>query len=292
MNFRLIILLTICFSSVAVAQPPTPQPPPVEVETSASDDPTPQAEKPASDDPSETAVSDASKSGPSEEELATARKLFADGVAAANQNNYPLAIRRFRAAQNIKDAPAIRLNLATALSRRGENLEAAQLAESVIHDAESSADLVEKATALRTQLAPRVAAVNVTVMGASGPADTTLDARAIPIGRDIAVAPGTHMVQVVRDNVILARQSVNTPVGQVQQVSLNVLSVESAAQSTETPPPEEPTENKTPLHKDWRFWTVVGAAVVVIAVVAIIIVASSGTESPIEGNFTPGVLQW
>jgi hypothetical protein len=85
---------------------------------------------------------------PSEAELAVARERFREGVAAAERGRYDVAVRAFRAALEVRDAAAVRFNLASALFELGEDVEAFALARGVHQDADAPADLRERATFL------------------------------------------------------------------------------------------------------------------------------------------------
>ena len=230
--------------------------------------------------------------GPTPEQLAEARALFADGVRYAGGGEFERAVIAFRRAKEIKDAPAIRYNLASALFETGGLVEAAKEAQTVADDPEAPAELSERASVLVREIRRQLATLTIRL---GGEADgVRVDDRLLTaeeLRGPISLEPGTHTVVGLRQGRETTRRELEIPAGGQAHIDVSVIPspVETAAA---TPPTADP-EPGTTLVKDWRFWTVVGAGVVAVVTVIIIIAAvSGGTEDPAMGDFQPGVLEW
>lgn len=137
---------------------------------------------------------------PSAEALETARRLFAEGVTAAEQNRWEEARERFTRAFEIHHAPSIRFNLALAHQNTGNILEAIEHYRQFLREVTDGTEGVRMAAA-RAQidaLSPRLAQLRVETTGDTA-RSFALDGRAQPLamlGVDVPVNPGPHTVDV------------------------------------------------------------------------------------------------
>jgi hypothetical protein len=235
-----------------------------------------------------TTTASAQETDPEAEDTARARTLFSEGVALAAEEEFADAADRFRAAYAIHPTPAIAYNLAAALVKLDLLLEASELVRSVTNDPESSPQVRQLAEALRPQIDERMARLTVRVDGDIGSARVNVDEREMrnqELGVPFPMDPGDHVVAAVRNGEVLEQQPVTLEVAGSAEVTL--------AASTWPPEEEEivdvpPPEPGPAFYETWWFWTIVGLAVVGGTVA--VILAASGTEDPVAGNATPGVV--
>lgn len=251
----------------------------------------PAAEPPGLSDPAAEPPAD-----PSEARTERARQLFSEGIGHVERRDWRAAADSFREAQALRDAPAIRYNLASALFELDELREADALVAGVLADPETPEDVRSHAQTLRAQIRERAAMVTVHVDGAGQ--DVTVQVNGDPIdqdriGAEMALTPGTHTFVASQGGREVAREEVTVAAADIREVRLAVApSPMDAAGAGE--PFEEPVDEggETSLVGDWRLWAAVGGAVAVIAIVVIAVAASGGVEDPVQGNFEPGVLRW
>jgi hypothetical protein len=223
-----------------------------------------------------------------------ARELFAEGVACVEQHETACAERAFRQALELRDAPAVRYNLASALFDLGRYPEAARLTASVLADETTPEAIRGHAEMLHGQLEQSAGTLQITVAGAED-AEVQIDGETIPASQlaSVAVAPGSRVVTAVRGGEELARREVDVEARATVPVELTIVpTAEQTAALAEVDQGEPPA---VPLHEDWRFWAAVGGAVAVAVVIIAVVaaVASTGNvEDPISGDYEPGVLSW
>lgn len=232
---------------------------------------------------------------PTEAQLAAARERFREGVAAAERGRYDVAVRAFRAALEVRDAAAVRFNLASALFELGEDVEAFALARSVHEDASAPAELRERATFLEREVRGRNAVVEVQLGGLADGA--RLGDRVLTpaeLGVPILLEPGTVEVLGLRGGEVVTRRSLPLRAGAEAYVDVSVvptpteLAREEAARDEQSPLAEGPRERSRV-----GLFVGIGAVVAVAAVVVIAVVATRDTtEAPVRGDFEPGVIRW
>lgn len=220
-----------------------------------------------------------------------ARDLFAEGIELIEQESFAEAAGKFEAALALRDAPAVRYNLALCYYQLGRYVEAEPLIDGLLADEETPADVREQVTNVRRGLDERAGKLVVEVTGAGG-GEVAVDGHSVDaarIGRPMAASPGEHVVTLSRDGAEVARESVTVSQGEEVRVTLTV-----APTPEETAAAADTSSNEPrPLVRDWRLWTGVAAGVIAVTVVVVLAVAlSGGTQGPIDGDFDPGVIQW
>lgn len=237
----------------------------------------------------ESGAQDAVAQDAAERRVDRARTAFADGVALVQTQRFAEAEALFREALALRDAPAIRYNLASVLFEQGEYPEALVHADAALADASAPPAVREPAAALRTQIAERAGYARVELTGAG--AAVAIDGYALrDPAAEIPLAPGAHEASASRDDRVLARQRFEIATGEHRVVELDTSEPEPIAADVgpidDAAPP--------PLHEEWWFWTAIGGGVVVVALVVGIAVgvSSGGVEQPLAGDFEPGVLRW
>lgn len=223
-----------------------------------------------------------------ERRVERARTVFADAVALVEQQRYPEAEELFREALALRDAPAIRYNLASVLFEQGEYPEARALADLVLADATTPDGVREHAREMVAQLEARAGHARIEVLG--GEAAVAIDGYAVPdLSRELPLAPGEHVATASRGEGEVARAELAIATGEHRVVTLHV----SGADADPEPRAEAPAPPLR-LEEQWWFWTAIGGGVAAVAIVIGIVAAASGggVEAPIQGSFEPGVLRW
>ncbi len=135
------------------------------------------------------------------EAIETARRLFREGVVAAQSGRWHEARDRFTRTLALRPAPILRFNLAVACQNDGALVEAISLYREFLRDTPRDEDPARVAAAAREidALARRVARLHVEVTG-DEVRSFALDGRPMNtalLGVDIPVDPGEHFVEVV-----------------------------------------------------------------------------------------------
>jgi len=234
---------------------------------------------------------------------AQARALFEEGVELVAARDWAGAAAKFRAALELRDAAAVRYNLASALFEQGEYPEAQDLTESILADPDTPQSTREPTLALQRQLRARGGMLILSVRGEVHGAVVQLDGREVAaerLGTPIAMSADSHAATVVRDEAELARQEFQIARGETTTLELVVaptpeeVASDSMQDSAQDPADDGDVDGAgAGVFGDWRFWAAVGGGVVVAAVVIVLVVsAGGGVEDPIGGDFEPGVLRW
>jgi hypothetical protein len=216
-----------------------------------------------------------------------ARSLFAEGVELVAESRFEEAEARFRQALAIRDAPAIRYNLASVLYEQGEYPEAQVENERALAAENVPAAVQTAAGELRAHIAERAAYVRFELAGAATGGSISVDGYVLTQpGLEVPISPAAHTVLVTLRGEEVARRQLEVPTGEHRVITLG-----ESAVTEETP---GAGAGRSIDQEDW-FWPVVaggGVLVVTIVAVSVGVAATSGTEGPVEGNFTPGVIRW
>lgn len=246
-----------------------------------------------------TVFSEAARAeGPSEAELAAARADFAVGVEHADAGSWDAAVVAFRRVIEVMPAPAVRLNLATALTELGRYAEAAPLLEGLTADFEASEEHQARAEALLERLRATGGRVRFSAEGAEA---VLVDGYAIgpdAFAEGVLLRAGTHLVESHRGGKIVARRRVEVVEGGELKVTFGALGAveeedtQVSALVAEAAPARESTGRERPawVRNKW-VWIGVSAAVVLGVGLGVGLAASGGDE-PHVGDFNPGQLRW
>jgi hypothetical protein len=235
-----------------------------------------------------------------------AREQFQRGVEAAARRDYETAVVRFQTAQALRSAPSIRFNLASALYELKRYPEAFQ-ALSGLDTSELPASLRARIDALALSLRAQIAVLSVHSLRDGY--RLRLDGTELPElarGEPVAVAPGTHELQVLEgERTVLAR---------VLELAAGVrfeLDVAESATPEAAPVPvvqpvsSEPARAPDPAPdraatrgSSRKLYVELGVAALVIVGVAVAVPLAmarqrgGGDEPPPTAGFAPGVLSW
>jgi hypothetical protein len=224
---------------------------------------------------------------------ARARELFAEGVELTSAGQLEDAEARFREALALRDAPAIRYNLASVLFQQEEYPEAHAEAQAVVADESSPRDIRRHATTLLSQIESRAGYARITLRGSAtvdvvGWVLTDPDA-------EVPLAPGTHTATATRDGEAVAHADATVQTGDHRVVTLDAGAAQAlfAEEADEVPPQAIAASGDGPITDQWWFWTGIAATAVGIAVVVTAVaVSNAGVEAPVPGNYDPGVLRF
>ncbi len=240
----------------------------------------------------------------SAQETAMARALFEEGVAAADQENWPEAVDRFRRAHAIKPTPGITFNLASALTEAGQVIEAGELLENLCRDPKTPPDLLRECETKREQAASKRAFLTLEVEpGAPAEAQVEIDGHPWPRavwGVASPINPGAHSVLGLLQGEEVARSELELSPGERRGLRLSFPVAASAVPETATEPEAAPVQERRdpkhererkPLRKNWMLWAGVSAVVVGGVVLAAVLAGGdSTTQAPVPGN--AGVITW
>jgi len=217
-----------------------------------------------------------------------ARSLFAEGVELVASSQFPEAEARFRQALAIRDAPAIRYNLASVLYEQGHFPEAQVENERALASEGVPPAVRTASEELRRHIAERAAYVRFELQGGATGGTITVDGYVLTQpALEIPLSPAPHEVTVSIRGEVVAQRTVELATAEHRVIPMG-------ADAQPEPGPGESTAGRSIDQEDW-FWPVVGgggAAIVVIVAVSVGVAAGSGTEGPVEGNFMPGVIRW
>lgn len=161
---------------------------------------------------------------PSASEMETARRLFHDGVVAAQTGDWPVAYDSFRRTLAVRPTPIVRFNLAVACQNTNRFVEAIDLFRTFLRETSQEEDPARVAAAAEQidALGRRVARLRVEVTGDEvrtflldrNPMNVAL------VGVDIPVNPGNHLIELVgaagdrqrRDGGFFENDSITVPI--------------------------------------------------------------------------------
>lgn len=237
------------------------------------------------------------------EELEVARRRFARGLELAQRGDFRAAAERFRQALAIREAPAVRFNLASALYETGEHVESFNQLIQVLSAEALDPEVRRRAEVLVERLNEHVATLSVTV-GGERELRVKVDDQALPparMGKRFAVEPGTHRVEAFREGEPVSRRELEVEAGTRALVDMRVVATpaEAAAAapgvaSTAGPVAERPDEAPRRFGvRDWRLWAVVGGSLVALAAAGVAVgLTRDSSPSAVSGDFNPAVLSW
>ena len=232
----------------------------------------------------------------SEEDLARARALFAEGVELTHAERWEEAVERFRQVLEVRSTPQVQYNLALALEGAGELSEAAALLRTIQDSRELDRRTRRDVQRLLESIGPRLGQLTVRITGDEAGVRVLVDGDEMPldrIGQPLASDPGEHRVVMERRGRVVASQTVTVVSGENAEVTLVETAVSASALDDDllTRQDPAPAGGGGNVLEEWWFWTIIGAAVLATAVTVGVVAATSGPPSPVQGNLTPGVLE-
>jgi len=217
-----------------------------------------------------------------EDPAARARQLFSEGVELAGQHQYADAATHFRQALALRDAPAIRYNLASTLFEEHQVTEANEIVNGLLAITDLPDSVRTPTLALQQQIRASSGFVTFTLpSGVTG--EVQLDDTPVADPRVAsAVTPGSHHVVAIADGATVAEARFELGSGVNREIALEPASAQPSGGA------------EGPLTDQWWFWAAIGGGVVVLGVIIGVAagVADHDAHAPISGNCSPGIISW
>lgn len=236
---------------------------------------------------------------PSEAELTLARERFGRGLELSDQGQWREAVTLFRQVLQVRSAPPVLFNLATALVELEEYDEAEELLASVVADDATQPRIRVRSERLLERMSEDGAELTITLAGATSGVFVTLDERELAAERvegPVRVSAGSHVVAAERDGDEVARREVELAAGAAESVVLEI--AEPADEPSEIPElaltADAPSDESSGQGMSWQLWAGVGGGVaaLLIVVVAVSVASGGGGGDAFVGDFTPSTLVW
>lgn len=241
---------------------------------------------------------------PSVEDTAIARRLFEQGLACADQNDWACAANRFGQAHTLRASPVIALNWGQALAQLGRLVEAAELIGRVARNDETSGALRTRARTMLAEIEPQLGSIRVVLDGASREVALELDGRSFATAlaaTDVPVDPGEHVIRALSEGTAVAEARGTVAPGASLELRLEI---PESASDPEPAPIEEPAPDVAPLvstvpvgpeeeESSSGIWVglAIGGGVLVAAAAAVLVIlfATSEGQPMFEGSL--GVIE-
>lgn len=229
-------------------------------------------------------------------ELAAARALFDEGIAAARAERWEDALRAFERSYAIAARPTTLLNLAGAQVQTGRLVDATESYRRFLADESSGPRQARYRRDAQQALADaerRLARLTIEVEGAREGDRVTLDARELPadaLGTELPVDPGMRTVVLERGGAAAAREVVMLSEGERREVALRA-SIDLRVSAD----PSEPASGPAPAGGDDTALFVglgAGAAVVIAVAIIVAVVLVDASQSLYSGSLGAGMLQF
>ena len=230
---------------------------------------------------------------------ASARELFEQGVALAEQGDWAAAEDRYRRALALRSSPVITYNLASALHELGKLIDASEMLRRVLADERTEPALQQTATQLHATIAPRIARIQVELQGQERDDSVVLDDQvlhAAQLNVEIPADPGSHELRLERAGKTIDLRTFTLEPGGRQEIQLvapalaatpldidtDLAESHRAHARDEAPRTDSP---KPSLLTRWWFWTGVVAVIGVGTFVGVAAASGGGqTQTAYQGS--------
>jgi hypothetical protein len=216
-----------------------------------------------------------------------ARGLFEEGVAFADEAQWPLAVARFRAALAAHPSNVIEFNLGLALTHTNQSIEAIEVLERVADRAGVDPVLRAEASAAAASERLQIAEVEVTYAGSTEGVTLRVDGVRRPIAQlheTMRFQPGTHTILLERAGEPIARNTLRLTRGGHTRVVLE----DTRASSSRPALPRLIEPASSPRESDTNLWLGLGIGggvlVTIGAVTLAVVLTSSSSPSPYGGS--------
>ncbi|HEY3821644.1 MAG TPA: hypothetical protein VGL81_30970 [Polyangiaceae bacterium] len=152
-----------------------------------------------------------------EEELAAARKLFAQALHDEEDGRYEVALARFREVEVVRDTAPVEYRIGMcleALGRLADALAAYEAAVRIGGTTPAESDVTAESHERASKLSKRVGHLTLSLSArAPGDAEVRVDGRAVSAMASIPVDPGPHRIEATAPGVAPFRSDVTVPEG-------------------------------------------------------------------------------
>lgn len=239
--------------------------------------------------------------GPTDAELAEARRTFQVGLGHADRGEWEDAVVSFRQVLEVRDAPPVLYNLGAALVALGQYPEAEGLLRRVVDDPAADPALVERARTAVETMRQHGGRVTFRLESTSAAAVVWIDGVVLPrssLGVDVPIAAGEHTVVVREGADERHRRTVRVAAGETLEVVLDVpaaVVAESGADGapglTSEPATDRAARRRERLRNPW-LWGGVAAGAALLGVVTFVGLYEPPPGDPVRGNFDPPVVRF
>lgn len=241
-------------------------------------------------------------------EVAAARTLFEEGVAAAGASRWADALSAFERSYEIAPRSTTLLNLAGAQVQLGQLVAAAESYRRLIRDAGSNARerrLRDQARDALEALEPRIGHLTLRISALEDGDRVTLDGAEVAhaiIGVATPVDPGEHQVSVRRGSAEVGSATLSIGEGESRELTVLVRAVDTAVVATSADTSSVPDAALTTSEPSEGggddivtspiLWTIVGVVVVGGVVAAVVATQVPSTPSYYMGNLGDGQIRF
>jgi hypothetical protein len=226
-----------------------------------------------------------------EDQSASARRLFREGLGHADAGRWREAADSFTRAYSIRPSPEIAYNLSTSLTHLDRLVSSAELLRQVASDPDATPPVRAAAEARLAQVLPRLAHLTIELRAADG-GQLWLDGRPLDrlaVGTPVAVDPGSHLVELRSGAHATASRALSLDEGAHEVVVLGPpplgAPAERAPVALAPVPARETTER--PLWR--RGWFLGAAGVATVGAAVAIFFAARGSQD-VRGNVDTWVI--
>lgn len=232
-----------------------------------------------------------------------ARKLFDEGLAFVERQEWQEAADRFGRVLAIRSSAIVSYNYASALVHLDRMVEASRALRGVVADPGASPEVVEAARTLLSGVEPRIGQLTVRLRGDTTDVLVTIDDEPLPegsIGVPVPVDPGGHVVRATRGGLPIARREVEIHEGSpllnvtIDVVPLPAAVAHEAGSTVAQDSPDTFASDRAATDEGGNAWVwIVGGSVLAVgtAVVVGLLVAGGSDADPVLGNTEPAVLR-
>jgi tetratricopeptide (TPR) repeat protein len=248
-----------------------------------------------------------------QERVAVARALFEEGLSHVDAQRWALAADCFSRLLELKYSAVAQYNLALSQARLGNALRAVELLQALLTEPQLEPTVRKVAVDLFEEQRGEVAWLNVSIGGECDGCTVGVDDRRLPgeaqvEALTVPVAPGSHVLRLMRADTQLNSSQVDVSRGQRLDVELredstapsamvaaaSVMEHDGASEANSLDAsldPSAPRDSGSGLLASPWFWGAVG--VVAVGSIVLGIALASGdpaAASPVPGDFNPGVV--
>lgn len=251
------------------------------------------------------ALTASSAAAQSSSEVAAARALFREGLAAARAGRWQQALERFERSYAIAPRDSTLLNLAGAQVQTGRLVEGAESYRRFLAEAHGGgrrgARYRRQAREALEQVEGRLGRLVLRVEGGAAGDDVLLDDDPLApaaLGVEVPVNPGAHTVVVRRGDTVRARETFEIDEGERREVTVEVsvdlqVATEGDAGSAPAAALRSDPEAEASSGDDSGVWIGVGVGVGVLAAVGValgVALAVDAENATYTGNLGPGAV--
>ena len=210
----------------------------------------------------------------SDEQIARARELFAEGLGFVEAEQWEQAADRFSRVQAIRSSPVVSYNLGSALFHLGHYVEAGEALRLALSDAGADKDVAAASRQLQAEIDAKLGHVTVELRGSHlDGLEVTVNGRSLSRdswGIPMPVNPGTQRIEVNRGGMTVTTRELNVGGDDQLRVEVTIDIAPTPAQTAASAgPATASTTTEEPSDDDTLWWVVGGVGVAVLVSVGV-----------------------